>query len=190
MWGNARLRRDTSVSEAPGSCLSVVGLRTAIETSGLIESKPESGRSFHLGEISVAARASRAALNAIRKNSVAICRIPIRRFVVYAKPRDEQGGEHGKVCIRFAAVLGRLRRPLGNGTTWSRALSSLRRACAQSGWLCVWSPHVRDHALLGRRPAQLGRGGSRLRGGVAKPAEVGCVALVEGSRPQRHAGPE
>jgi hypothetical protein len=36
-------------------------------------------------------------------------------------------------------------------------------------WLCVWSPHVRDHALLGRRPARLGRGGSRLRGGVAKP---------------------
>jgi hypothetical protein len=29
MWGNVRLRRDTSVSEDPGSSLSVVGLRTA-----------------------------------------------------------------------------------------------------------------------------------------------------------------
>src|ERR1700733_797311 len=132
MWGNARLRRDTSVSEAPGSCLSVVGLRTAIETSGLIESKPEIGRSIHLGEISVAARASRAALNAVRKNSVAICRVPIRRFVVYAKPRDEQGGEHGKACIWFDAVLGRVRRPPGNGATWSRGLSSLRRARARA----------------------------------------------------------
>jgi hypothetical protein len=28
MWGNVRLRRDTSVSEVPGSRLSVVGLRT------------------------------------------------------------------------------------------------------------------------------------------------------------------
>jgi hypothetical protein len=63
-----------------------------IETSGLIESKPESGRSFHLGEISVAARASRAALNAVRINSVTICRIRIRRFVVYTKPRDERRG--------------------------------------------------------------------------------------------------
>ena len=63
-----------------------------IETSGLIESKPESGRSFHLGEISVAARASQAAVNAVRKNSVTICRIRIRRFVVYTKPRDERRG--------------------------------------------------------------------------------------------------
>ena len=63
-----------------------------IETSGLIESKPESGRSFHLGEISVAARASGAALNAVRKNSVTIGRIRIRRFVVYTKPRDERRG--------------------------------------------------------------------------------------------------
>jgi hypothetical protein len=63
-----------------------------IETSGLIESKPESGRSFHLGEISVAARASRAALNAVRRNSATIRRIRIRRFVVYTKPRDERRG--------------------------------------------------------------------------------------------------
>src|ERR1700730_14614681 len=108
-----------------------------IETSGLIESKLESGRSFHLGEISVAARASRAALNAVRKNSVTICRIPIRRFVVYAKPRNERRGkEHGKACIRFAAVLGRLRRPPGNGATWSRGLSSLRRARARASRHC------------------------------------------------------
>ena len=52
------------------------------------------------------------------------------------------------------------------------------------------SPHVRDHALLGRRPARVGRGGNRFRGGVARPTEVGRVALVEVSRPQRHAGPE
>ena len=32
----------------------------------------------------------------------------------------------------------------------------------------------------------LGRGGTRLRGGVAEPAEVGCVALVEVGRTQRH----
>src|ERR1700722_19860039 len=62
-----------------------------MEASGLIESKPESGRSFHLGEISVAARASRAALNAVRKNSVTICRIRIRRFVVYTTSRRTEG---------------------------------------------------------------------------------------------------
>ena len=46
--------------------------------------------------------------------------------------------------------------------------------------------HVRDLAgsVYGRRT------GTRLRGGVAKPTEVGCVALVEVSRPQCHAGPE
>ncbi len=52
----------------------------------------------------------------------------------------------------------------------------------------VRSPHLRDHALLGRRPARVGRGGTRLRGGVAKPTEMGRVALVEVGRPQRHAG--
>ena len=31
-----------------------------------------------------------------------------------------------------------------------------------------------------------GRAGARLRGGVAEPTEVGRVALVEVSRPQRH----
>jgi hypothetical protein len=31
-----------------------------------------------------------------------------------------------------------------------------------------------------------GRGGTRLRGGVAKPTEVGGVALAEVSRPQCH----
>jgi hypothetical protein len=42
--------------------------------------------------VPVAARASRAALNAVRKNSVTICRIRIRRFVLYTKPRDERRG--------------------------------------------------------------------------------------------------
>src|ERR1700730_5628486 len=125
----------------------------------------------------IAARATRAALNAVRKNSVTICRILIRRFVVYTKPRDERRGkERGKACIRFAAVLGRLRRPPGNGATWSRGLSSLRRARARASRHCVWSPHVRDHALLGRRPSGLGRGGTRLRGGVAGAGEAGCYA--------------
>ena len=51
---------------------------------------------------------------------------------------------------------------------------------------CVRSPHVRGNALLGRRPSGLGRGGTRLRGGVAEPTEVGRVALVEVRRAQRH----
>jgi len=38
----------------------------------------------------------------------------------------------------------------------------------------------------GRRPSRVGRGGTRLRGGVAEPTEVGRVALAEVSRPQRH----
>jgi dihydrofolate reductase len=118
-----------------------------IETSGLIESKPERGRSFHLGEISVAARASRAALNADRKNSVTICRIRIRRFVVYTKLETNGGGkEHGKACIRFAAVLGRLRRPPGNGATWPRATRH-------------FVEHVRDLAgcVYGRRTYEIMR---------------------------------
>jgi hypothetical protein len=35
MWGNARLCRDTSMSEIPGSCLSAVGLRTAYSVEKL-----------------------------------------------------------------------------------------------------------------------------------------------------------
>jgi hypothetical protein len=35
---------------------------------------------------------------------------------------------------------------------------------------------------------ELGRGGTRLRGSVAGPTEVGRVALVEVSRPQRDPG--
>src|SRR5580692_3716347 len=50
---------------------------------------------------------------------------------------------------------------------------------------CVRTPHVRGNALLGRRLPGLGRGGTRLRGGVAEPAEVGCVAHVEVGRTQR-----
>src|SRR6202030_3758247 len=44
-----------------------------------------------------------------------------------------------------------------------------------------------DHALLGRRSSRLGRGGPRLRGGVAEPAEVGHVAFPQVRWPQRHA---
>src|SRR4029077_1784622 len=97
--------------------------------------------------------------------------------------------QHGEAHPRIVAVPGRLRRPPGNAAR-PHALSSLRRARARPSRQCVWSPHVRDHALLERRPARVGRGGTRLRGGVAKPTEVGRVALVEVSRPQRHAGPE
>jgi dihydrofolate reductase len=38
-------------------------------------------------------------LNAVRKNSVTIRRIPIRRFVVYAKPRDERGKNMAKLVF-------------------------------------------------------------------------------------------
>src|SRR5271157_2342147 len=110
-----------------------------------------------------------------------------------ASSYSEEPGEeilcHGKARLRNATVLGWLCRPPGIPAR-PRPISSLRRARARPGRQCVWSPHVRDHALLGRRPARVGRGGTRLRGGVAKPTEVGRVALVEVSRPQRHAGPE
>ena len=36
-------------------------------------------------------------------------------------------------------------------------------------------------------PSRVGCGGTRLRGGLATPTEVGRVALAEVSRPQRHA---
>jgi hypothetical protein len=51
----------------------------------------------------------------------------------------------------------------------------------------VRATHVRGNALLGRRPSGLGRGGTRLRGGVAEATEVGRVTLVEIGRAQRHA---
>ena len=68
-----------------------------------------------------------------------------------------------------------------------QALSSLDRARARPDRQCVRPPHVRDHALLGRRPSGVECGATRVRGGVAAPTEVGRVALAEVSRPQRHA---
>ena len=41
-------------------------------------------------------------------------------------------------------------------------------------------------ALLGRGLSRVGRGGTRLRGGVAEATQVGRVALVEVGRTQRH----
>ena len=62
-----------------------------------------------------------------------------------------------------------------------------------------WIEHVRDltGSVYGRRMYEAmrywdedrpewRRGATRLRGGVAEPTEMGRVALVEVSRPQRH----
>ena len=50
-------------------------------------------------------------------------------------------------------VPGRLCRPPGITAARSHALSSLDRARARPDRQCVRSPHVRDYALLGRRPS-------------------------------------
>ena len=94
--------------------------------------------------------------------------------------------QHGEDRLRIEPVPGRLRRPPGIAATWSRAISSLYRVGARPDRQCVRSPGVRANALLGRRPSRVGRGATRLRGGVAEPTEVGRVALVEVSRAQRH----
>ena len=48
---------------------------------------------------------------------------------------------------------------------------------------------AKSHALLGRRAFLIGTRGTRgIRGGVAKPAEVGRVAVAQVSWSQRHAG--
>ena len=65
----------------------------------------------------------------------------------------------------------------------NQSLDGLRRACAQPDGHGVRSAHVRDHALLGPRPFGLGRGRTRICGGVAQPAEV----VV--SRSMKSAGP-
>src|SRR3546814_18547045 len=49
--------------------------------------------------------------------------------------------------------------------------------------LCVRSRHVGGNALLGRRQSGVERGAARVRGGMAEPTEVGCVALAAVSRP-------
>src|SRR5262249_22618312 len=92
----------------------------------------------------------------------------------------------GEARLWNEPIPGRLRRSHVVCAAWSLALSSLHRASARPGRQRVRSPHVRGDALLGRRPSRVGRGGARLRGGVAEPTEVGCVALVEVGRPQRH----
>src|SRR5215831_13410043 len=102
-----------------------------------------------------------------------------RRFALYGKAR-----------VWIEPVPGRLRRPPEIGATASLALSLLHRAGARPNWHAVRSPHLRNNALLGRGPSRLERAGSRLRGGVAEPAEVGSVAFAEVSRPQRHTGRE
>src|SRR6478736_7149769 len=94
--------------------------------------------------------------------------------------------QHGEARLRNEPVPGRLRRPPGI-CAWSRALSSLHRASARPDRQCVRSPHVRGHALLGRRPSGVGRGGTQLRCGVAEPTEVGRVALVSTLLPPRRA---
>src|SRR6476619_360909 len=94
--------------------------------------------------------------------------------------------QHGEARLRNEPVPGRLCRPPGI-CAWSLALSSLHRASARPCRQRGRSPHVRGDALWGRRPSRVGRGGTRLRGGVAEPTEVGRVALAEVSRPQRHA---
>src|SRR3546814_2666728 len=48
---------------------------------------------------------------------------------------------------------------------------------------CVRSRHVGGNALLGRRQSGVERGAARVRGGMAEPTEVGCVALAAVSRP-------
>src|SRR5262249_1121556 len=60
--------------------------------------------------------------------------------------------QHGEARLRIEPITGRLRRPPGI-CAWSRALSSLHRASARLDRQCVRSPHVRGHALLGRRPS-------------------------------------
>src|ERR1700690_331312 len=92
---------------------------------------------------------------------------------------------HGKARLWNEPVLGWLRRPSGIQAK-PGPLSSLHRASARPDGQCVRSPHVRGNALLGRGLRGLGRGGTRLRGAVAEPAEVGCVAHVEVGRTQRH----
>ena len=50
----------------------------------------------------------------------------------------------------------------------------------------VYGRRMYEVMLLGRRPSRVGRGGTRLRGGMAEPSEVGRVALAEVGRPQRY----
>src|SRR5580704_12647587 len=96
--------------------------------------------------------------------------------------------QHGKTCLRIDAVPRWLRRPHEAWAACARGLPSLPRGDAWPDGPHLRTPHLRDHALLGRRSSRLGGGGPRLRGGVAEPAEVGHVAFPQVRWPQRHAG--
>src|SRR6516225_266264 len=87
----------------------------------------------------------------------------------YAEEPAEEALLHGKARVWVEPVPGRLRRPPEVGTTPSRAFSLLHRAGARPKGHAVRSPHLRNNALLGRGPSRLGRGGSRVRCGVAEP---------------------
>src|SRR5271154_3311932 len=103
----------------------------------------------------------------------------------FEQPRKEVL-QHGETRFWNAHVPGRLRRP-PEVCTKSRGLSSFRRASAWPDRHDLRSRHIRGSALLGRRSSGLGRGRSRVRGGLAEATEVGRVALTEFGRPQRHA---
>src|SRR5215471_8512833 len=59
--------------------------------------------------------------------------------------------EHGKTCLWIEPVPRRLRRPHEAWAASARGLPSLPRAGAWPDGTRLRSPHVRDHALLGRR---------------------------------------
>ena len=115
--------------------------------------------------------------------------LPLQRDGVsgYSESPCMEVSRDGEARLRNEPVPGRLRRPPGVRAR-SRALPSLHRAGARPDRQRLRPPPVRDHALLGRGPSRMGRGGTRVRGGVAAPAEMGRVALAEVGRPQRHAG--
>src|SRR5580704_16654242 len=79
---------------------------------------------------------------------------PPRDVPSYYSEEPEEGDlQHGETCLRIEPVSGWLRRPHENGAAHARALPSLRRAGAWPDGPHIRSPHVRDHALLGRRPS-------------------------------------
>src|ERR1051326_4424365 len=63
--------------------------------------------------------------------------------------------QHGKARVCNEPVPGWLRRPHEDRAARSRARSSFSRVRARPRGLGVRSPHVRDHALLGRRFSRL-----------------------------------
>lgn len=65
---------------------------------------------------------------------------------------------YGKTHLWNATVPGWLRRSHEVGAARARGFSSLHGTCTRSDGLHIWSPSIRDHALLGRRPSRLGRG--------------------------------